>query len=221
MLRIGLTGNLGSGKTTAAALFARKGAHLLASDAIARDLQQPGQPVFDQIVAHFGAQVLTPDGHLDRPALAGLAFAEDRAENLEALNAIIHPAVIAQQATLAEAIFQQDPEAIAIVESALIFESKHIPVRDRFDRIVLVTAPESEKIARFIHRINPEPTPEQARMLEEDARRRLALQIPDAAKIPLADHTLTNDSTLAHLEAQVDALWPLLQEAAQTPKSLQ
>jgi dephospho-CoA kinase len=221
MLRIGLTGNLGSGKSTAAALFAQKGAHLLASDAIARDLQQPGQPVFNRIVAHFGPQVLTPEGLLDRPALALLAFTEGGADHLDALNAIIHPAVLARQATLAQAIFQKDPGAIVIVESALIFESKHIPVRDRFDRILLVTAPESEKIARFIRRIHPHPTPEEAAALEQDARRRLALQLPDAAKIPLADHILANDSTLAHLERQVDALWPTLQQAARTAKSLQ
>jgi dephospho-CoA kinase len=199
MLRIGLTGNLGSGKSTVAALFAKKGAHILASDAIGRDLMQPGQSVFQSIVKYFGPEVLTEDGHLNRPALGRIAFAEGRAEEL---NIIIHPAVIARQVELAEALERKDPQAILIIESALIFESRHFAPDKRFDRILLVTAPESEKIARFTARTGLPP---------EEAQRRLALQIPDATKHPLADYIIENNGSLAHLEAQVDSLWPILQ----------
>jgi dephospho-CoA kinase len=202
MLHIGLTGNLGSGKSTVATLFAQKGAHLLASDAIGRDLMQPGQPVFQKIVDRFGPGILTATGELNRPALARIAFTEGRAEEL---NAIVHPAVIARQAELAEALSNQDPRAILIVESALIFESRHFTGTKRFDKILLVTAPESQKIARFTQRTGLPP---------EEAHRRLALQIPDAAKRPLADYLIENDGSLAHLEAQVDALWPLFKALA-------
>jgi dephospho-CoA kinase len=224
MLRVGLTGNLGSGKSTAASLFASHGAHILASDAIGRELMQPGQPVFDQIACHFGPSVLLPDGTLDRPALARIAFAEARAEEL---NAIVHPAVIARQADLTADLFTRDPNAVLIVESALIFESKYTAESARFDRIILVTAPESEKIARFLRRqhSNGVPFPAERQSLEAEARRRLALQIPDEAKARRCDHILTNDGPLSHLEAQADALWPILLAAARTdaiyPKSLQ
>ena len=220
MLRIGLTGNLGSGKSTVAALFAARGAHTLASDAIGRDLMQPGQSIFDQIVSHFGPSVLTSNGTLNRPELARLAFAEDRAEEL---NAIVHPAVIARQAELAAEISVHDPKAVLIVESALIFETKHTAPGGatgdwpaRFDQILLVTAPEQQKIARFIRRQHPNgaPSHEEQHALEAEARRRLALQIPDHLKAPRCDHILTNDGSLSNLEAQVQTLWPILYAAA-------
>src|SRR6202051_4196398 len=122
MLRVGLTGGLGSGKSTAARLFAALVAHVLQSDAIGRELMEPGQAVHSAIVDHFGNGVVLPDGRLDRVVLAKIAFDDKRVEEL---NAIVHPAVIARQAELSEAIFQQDRRAIVIVESALIFETKY------------------------------------------------------------------------------------------------
>src|SRR6267154_6797961 len=122
MLRVGLTGGLGSGKSTAARFFAALGAHVLQSDAIGRELMEPGQAVYAAIVDHFGDGVVQPDGRLDRAALAKIAFDDGRVEEL---NAIVHPAVIVRQAALIEAIFQQDRHAFVIIESALIFETKY------------------------------------------------------------------------------------------------
>ena len=146
MLRVGLTGGLGSGKSTAGRLFRSHGAHVLEADAIGRELMQPGEPVYAAIVDHFGPGVISPNGELDRHALARISFAEGRVEEL---NAIVHPAVIARQAELAEAIFAQDVGAVVMVESALIFETKHSGEekgegwRRRFDRLILlVTAPD-------------------------------------------------------------------------------
>jgi dephospho-CoA kinase len=113
MLRVGLTGGLGSGKSTAARLFAALGAHVLQADAIGRLMMEPGESVYAAILAHFGDSVVAADGTLDRKALARIAFAEGRVEEL---NAIVHPAVIARQAELSEAIFARDPEAVVIVE---------------------------------------------------------------------------------------------------------
>src|SRR5258708_22853823 len=104
MLRVGLTGGLGSGKSTAARLCAALGAHVLQSDMIGRELMEPGQAVYATIVDHFGNGVVQPDGRLDRAALAKIAFDDGRVEEL---NAIIHPAVIARQAELTPAIFPQ------------------------------------------------------------------------------------------------------------------
>src|ERR1700755_2745792 len=118
MLRVGLTGGLGSGKSTAADLFAQHGAHVLESDAIGREMMQPGHAVYAAIVEHFGPSVLLPDGQLDRSALARVSFTEGRVEEL---NAIVHPAVIARQAEIAQQIFAEDLNAVVIVESALLF----------------------------------------------------------------------------------------------------
>ena len=221
MLRVGLTGGLGSGKTTAARLFAALGAHVLQSDAIGRQLMEPGQAVYDAVVAHFGGFVVSADGTLDRAALARIAFAEGRVEEL---NAIVHPAVIARQAELSATIFAKDPAAVVMVESALIFETNYGETNDsgrerwhsRFDRIILVTAPEEVKIARFVARSAPEGSLSEGQKteLEAEARRRLAQQISDERKSALSDYVLTNGGALTELEWQVDQLWPILKAAA-------
>jgi dephospho-CoA kinase len=216
MLRVGLTGSLGSGKSTAARLFAAHGAYVLQADAIGREMMEPGQPVYAAVVAHFGESVLSPEGRLDRVALARIAFAEGRVEEL---NAIVHPAVIARQAELSKAIFAQDAAAVVMVESALIFETNYSGAErwhSRFDRIILVTAPEDVKIARFVARsasIGPLSEHHKAQ-LEAEARRRLAQQISDERKSALCDYVLTNGGRLKELEWQVDQLWPILKAAA-------
>lgn len=222
MLRVGLTGGLGSGKSTAARMFASHGAHVLQSDAIGRELMEPSQPVHAAIANHFGAAVVQPDGRLDRAALARIAFDDRRVDEL---NAIVHPAVIARQAEITEAIFQQNPRAVVIVESALIFETKYAgtqstdkaPWHNRFDRIILVTAPEEVKISRFVARCAAGEvlTPERREKLEAEARLRLAQQIPDDQKSALCDYVLTNDGPIKELEWQVDQLWPILKAAAE------
>ncbi|HEY6413949.1 MAG TPA: dephospho-CoA kinase [Edaphobacter sp.] len=215
MLRVGLTGGLGSGKSTAARLFAAHGAHILQADAIGREMMEPGQPVYAAVVAHFGDAVVSADKTLDRKALSRIAFAEGRVEEL---NAIVHPAVIARQAELSEAIFVQDPAAVVIVESALIFETNYSGAgrwQSRFDRIILVTAPEELKIQRFVARAAENSLSETQRAsLEAEARRRLDQQIPDDKKSALCDYVLTNNGALTELEWQVDQLWPILKAAA-------
>jgi len=237
MLRVGLTGGLGSGKSTAARLFAALGAHVLQSDAIGRELMEPGQAVYAAIVDHFGNGVVLHDGRLDRVTLAKIAFDDGRVEEL---NAIVHPAVIARQAELSEAIFQQDRRAIVMVESALIFETKYGETKygetnrsekkhggsqpterarwqNRFDRIILVTAPEEVKIARFVARCaaGEAITAERREKLEAEARLRIAQQIPDEQKSALCDYVLTNGGPVTELEWQVDQLWPILRAAAE------
>ncbi|MDQ2834201.1 MAG: dephospho-CoA kinase [Acidobacteriota bacterium] len=236
MLRVGLTGGLGSGKSTAAALFSGLGAHVFQSDTIGRELMQPGQPVYAAIAAHFGPGVVLQDGTLDRTALAQLAFAEGRVEQL---NAIVHPAVIAQQAALCDQLARAEPNAVVIVESALIFETRHAsaktgkenpavaepqpdtdppakPWHTRFDRLILVTAPEELKIRRFVSRLaagQPLP-PARREELEAEARRRLDQQLSDEHKAALCDYVLINAGPLSELEWQVDQLWPILHASA-------
>jgi dephospho-CoA kinase len=204
---------------------------------IGRELMEPGQAVYLGIVAHFGESVLLADGRLDRAALARIAFAEGRVEEL---NAIVHPAVIAWQAEWGREIFAKDPHAVVMVESALIFETNYSETNyseasysaarhgggrqsvggtrwnRRFDRIILVTAPEEVKIARYVARsvANRALSAERRAELEAEAHRRLAQQIPDEQKSALCDYVLTNGGALTELEWQVDQLWPILQSAA-------
>lgn len=217
MLRVGLTGGLGSGKSTAARLFAEHGAHVFSSDAIGRELMEPGHAVYAAIVAHFGPGVVMADGRLDRAALAQIAFEGGRVEEL---NAIVHPAVIERQAELAEKVFARDASAVVIVESALILETKYGKDaggwRSRFDKLVLVTAPEEVKVERFVARAagGSAMGVERRAELEAEARRRAERQIPDEKKAALCDYVLTNDGSLTELEWQVDQLWPILLDAA-------
>jgi dephospho-CoA kinase len=216
MLRVALTGGLGAGKSTAARMFRALGAHVLSSDEMGRELMQPGQPVYAAIVQHFGRGVELPGGGLDRAALARIAFAEGRAEEL---NAIVHPAVIARQAEIVERIAQQDSAAVVMVESALVFETLHGGAggwSQRFDKVVLVTAPEEVKIARFVERAAKGAllNENQRAALEAEARSRLAQQIPDERKAALSDYVLTNSGPTTELEWQVDQLWPILQAQA-------
>jgi dephospho-CoA kinase len=220
VLRVGLTGGLGSGKSTAARIFAGLGAYVLSSDTIGRELMEPGQAVFNAIAAHFGREVVDANGRLNRAALAKIAFEEGRVEEL---NAIVHPAVIRRQAELSEEIRAKDPGAVVMVESALILETKYgeeglagTQWGRRFDRLILVTAPEEMKIARFVARSIAGGTvsAERRAELEDEARRRIAQQIPDEQKSAMCDYVLTNGGSLKELEWQVDQLWPLLKQAA-------
>jgi len=216
MLRVGLTGSLGSGKTTIAAIFREHGIHVLEADAIAHAMMQPGEPVFRSIVEHFGPGVLRPDGALDRPRLAALAFGEGR---LNELNQIVHPPVVAEQERQTTAIFARDPRAIVVIESALVFEAEAsgtVPHwRERFDRIILVTAPDNLKIQRFLARNLPaDATPEERAAAERDARSRLAAQLPDSAKIPLANIVIDNSGSLEAARQQADHIAAKLRTSA-------
>ncbi len=216
MLRVGLTGDLGSGKSAVARMLAERGAKVFSSDEMGRAMMQPGEPVYAAIVAQFGPSVVLPDGTLDRRELARLAFTEKRVEEL---NAIVHPAVLAEQARLIAELAVSQPQAIAVIESALIFSTKHgvegQPWSERFDEILLVTAPEDVKIARFVER-TAEQRPlsfEERAALEVDARRRLKAQ--RAAKTHEQECiVIRNNGDLAALEGRVNDVWRALQRMA-------
>jgi dephospho-CoA kinase len=217
MLRVGLTGGLGAGKSTVAQMLRELGAEVIESDELGRAIMEPGQAAFDQIVRVFGEGVVNPDGRLNRARLADLAFKGGRVKEL---NAIVHPAVIEAQRAWMEQLFARDPGAVAVIVSALIFEVErdalaagetdtvHAELRKRIDRIVVVTAPDDEKIARFVARVG-EVDHEKA---EADARSRLTHQIPDKEKAARADYVLENTGDMKDLRSQVELLWPRLKQ---------
>ena len=214
MLRVGLTGGLGSGKSTVATILRQLGAQVTEADELGRALMEPGQLVYEQIVARFGREVVGADGRLDRPRLARLAFEEGR---LDDLNAIVHPAVIAAQQRWMEEVFARDPAAVAVVESALIFEVERdarargeregvlASWRNRFDHIIVLTVPDEVKIARYAARIAEPGLAREA--AEHDARVRLARQMPDSEKAARADFVIENTGDLATLRAEVERIW--------------
>ncbi len=221
MLRVGLTGGLGSGKSTAAQRFAELGADVFSSDEIGREMMRPGEPVYEVVAAHFGAGVVSPDGTLDRSALARIVFGggEKDAGRLEELNSIVHPAVIARQKELMDEVAARDANAVAIVESALIFETKYGGEggwHKRFDRIIFVKASEELRIARFVARAAGGKTlsEEERSVLESEAWRRNARQAATERSAAHCDTVLTNDGTIGQLKAQVDVLWPELKAEA-------
>ena len=209
MLRVGLTGDLGSGKSSVAGMLAARGAVILSSDEMARAMMSPGEKVYDKIVAHFGPEVLAADKTLDRRKLATLAFDPEQ-PRIGELNAIVHPPVIAAQAEQIAAL--AGTHTILVIESALIFSAQTAagekPWRERFDRILLVTAPERDKIARFVERVaagRKLSGPERV-AVENDAIRRLRVQHQSAEHA--ADClVIPNDGSLAQLEQKVDAAW--------------
>ena len=216
MLRVGLTGGLGSGKSTVAQMFAAHGVHVIYADEVGRKLMQPGEAVYQRIVDHFGPEVVSSDGTLNRPLLADLAFRQGK---LDELNRIVHPPVIAAQEAWIDDVFVRDPDAIAMIESALIFEagdSGSVPGwRDRFDRVVLVTAPDEVKIQRFLDRLSAgtQLEPERRTQLERDARARLEKQIPDCEKIPRSDYVIDNGGALEKTQQQVNEVFASLRQS--------
>jgi dephospho-CoA kinase len=216
MLRVGLTGGLGSGKTTVAGIFRSLGAQVMEADIVGRAMMQPGEAVYGEIVRVFGPAVVRADRTLDRQKLATIAFTDGR---LAELNAIVHPPVIAEQRRWMEALEQEQPNAVAIYETALLFEaSKAAGTRDwqeRFDRRILVTAPEALRIARYVARMGgPDADVAKRAVLEEEARQRMAAQMPDEEKMRMSDTIIRNDTSLEGVTRQTEAVYRELRALA-------
>jgi dephospho-CoA kinase len=220
MLRVGLTGGLGSGKTTVAAIFRSLGAQVMEADAVGRAMMQPGEAVYQQIVQAFGPDVVRTDRTLDRRRLGRIVFTEGR---LAELNAIVHPPVIAEQQRWMEALEREQPDAVAIYETALLFEaSKAAGTRDwqeRFDRRILVTAPEALRIARYVARMGgPDADAATRAALEEEARQRIAVQMPEQEKMRLSDTVIHNDASLKDVTRQTEAVYRELRALAKVSR---
>jgi dephospho-CoA kinase len=220
MLRVGLTGGLGSGKTTVAGIFRDLGAQVMEADAVGRAMMQPGEAVYEGIVRTFGPTVVRADGTLDRHKLAKFAFADGR---LAELNAIVHPPVIAEQRRWMEALEREQPDAIAIYETALLFEASRTAGtrgwQGRFDRRILVTAPEALRIARYVARMGG-PNPDAARRaaLEREGRERMGAQMPDEEKMRLSDTIIRNDASLEDLKRQTEVVYRELRSLARASR---
>lgn len=192
MLSIAITGNIGSGKTTVARLFEDWGAARIDADAITRALQVPGTPVFTAMVRRFGSGILLPDGELDRKRLRGIVLTDPSAR--DDLDALVHPAVYARIRQELERL-RAAATPIAVVEVPLLFETGSA---GRFDRVVLVTSPRDQLLARLAT-IRGMPL--------ETAERFLDAQASASAVAPRSDHVIENQGSLEALRQAARAVW--------------
>ena len=198
MLRIGLTGGIASGKSVVGEMFVAQGAKLIHADQIAHELMQPGRPVYQEVVRHFGTGILNPDGSVNRPKLAEAAFGspdKNEPSRVQELNQIVHPSVLQKQEQWMQQVGRGDSQAIAIVEAALILEAG---AGRQFDRLIVVTCRPEQRIRRFAERMKLDF--ETARV---EVTRRMAGQMPDDEKIKHADYVIDNSGSLDCTERQV------------------
>ena len=203
MLRVGLTGGVACGKSTVANMFAELGAQIVDADAIAHELYRPGEEVYQELVNHFGQEIIKVSGDLDRARLASIVFDGGRVEEL---NKIVHPAVIKRQEQWMREVGEKDPYAVAMVEAALIFEAG---VKERFDKIIVVTCNAAQKISRFAQRTGmPEA------LARADVERRNKAQISDEEKARRADYVIDNSASQDETGHQVHRIYAELQVLA-------
>jgi dephospho-CoA kinase len=199
MIRIGLTGNIASGKSEVARMLADRGATIIDADELAREAVEPETQALKDIIKRWGKDVLNQDGGLDRAALRQIVFADQN--ELDALNRIVHPGVTRlRDREIARAKERGDPIVVCVIP--LLFERNIV---EEFDAIILVDAPRPLRLERLVT----------TRGLEEtEAMNMIAAQMPAELKRARADFVIENDGSLDKLERDVDALWSSLQRDA-------
>ncbi|RVU22141.1 dephospho-CoA kinase [Streptomyces antnestii] len=190
MLKVGLTGGIGAGKSEVSRLLVEHGAVLIDADRIAREVVEPGTPGLAAVVEAFGPGVLAPDGSLDRPALGAIVFAD--ADRLAVLNSIVHPLVGARSAELEAAATD---ESVVVHDVPLLAENGLAPL---YDLVVVVDASPETQLDRLVRLRG---------MSEEDARARMAAQATREKRLEIADIVIDNDVPLDELRRRVDAVW--------------
>ena len=201
MLLVGLTGNIGSGKSTVAQLFSERGATIIDADVLSRRAVEVGTPAFRAIVERWGTSVLAADGAIDRGALRRVVFSDS--QQLEHLNKIVHPAVERMRVALVEQARQRG-DRVVVCDIPLLFEKK---MTGKFDRIVLVDAPRPVRLERLVR---------ERGLRETEAMDMIVAQMPAELKRARADFIIDNDDTLAALDRQVAEVWSSLQQASES-----
>jgi dephospho-CoA kinase len=196
MLMVGLTGGIGVGKSTVAALLTQRGAVTIDADEIAREVVEPGTPTLAKLVERFGPEILRPDGSLDRAALAAVAFVDDVTR--KELEAITHPAIGAE---FLRRVAEAPRDAVVVHDVPLLVESKR---GFEYAVVIVVEAPLETRLDRLEARGVP----------RDDARRRIGLQATDADRRKVATWVVDNSGDLAHLEHQITDIWAELERRA-------
>ena len=204
MISVGLTGGIGCGKSTVAGMFASLGAVTINADDIGRTLMQPGNVVYDRIVSGFGSEMVDASGQLDRAKLADIVF--HNLEKLKHLNAIVHAPVLREIDRQVQLARRKDPNAVILVESAVLFEAGQ---NRRFDKMVVVWCNPEQQVERYVAK---------SRIAVEDVRRRMDAQMPGEEKKRLADFVIDTSGPMEDSEKQSREVFTQLQTlaAAQT-----
>jgi dephospho-CoA kinase len=200
MLLVGLTGNIGSGKSTVDQLLSERGATIIDADVLSRRAVEIGTPAYRSIVERWGTSILGPDGMLDRGALRRIVFSEPA--ELEQLNTLVHPEVERMRAELVEAARLRG-DKLVVCDVPLLFERK---MTDQFDRIVLVDAPRPVRLERLVR---------ERGLRETEAMDMIVAQMPAELKRARADFVIDNVGTLTQLDARVAEVWSALEQAAE------
>jgi dephospho-CoA kinase len=200
MRLVGLTGGIGSGKSTVSAMLAEHGAVIVDADRIARELQEPGSPVLAQMAERFGDHVIAADGTLDRAAVAAIVFGTDDASRqaLADLNGIVHPAL--QREIRARIEAERDTDRVVILDFPLLAENP----RDDLDATIVIDVDPEVAVSRLV---------EFRSMDADDARRRIANQASREQRLAIATHVIDNSGGLEALRSQVDAVWAAIAPA--------
>jgi dephospho-CoA kinase len=206
LLKVGLTGGIATGKSLVGGMFAELGVHTIDADEIAHDLMRPGEKVYDEVVRRFGPDILNPDKSVNRARLAELAFDQKRPRIYE-LNSLVHPAVIERQQQWMEEVRRREPDAIVMLEAALLLEAG---LRRSFDRVIVVSCKPQQRIERWEKRLNVDS--ETAR---REVTRRMMAQAPDEAKIQAADFVVDNSGSVEDTRKQVKKIHEALVSQSQ------
>ena len=193
-MKVGLTGGIGAGKSTVADLFSQKGAVVIRSDELARQVIEPQTPGFQQVIDRFGKEFVNSEGYIDRAKLAQIVFQDDAA--LKDLENIVHPLV---RSKTNQIIDQHTSETIIVNEIPLLLEKK---MESLFDFLVIVISSEKNRLERLSQR----------GLTAEQATARMAKQVSDDERKAAADFLIVNDGNLDQLEADVEKIWQTLQE---------
>jgi len=202
MLKVGLTGGIATGKSFVLDALQELGCDVLDSDRTAREVVEPGQPAFDEIVENFGRDVIGKDGNLDRAKLGAVVFTD--AGKREKLNSIVHPKVYEAQARWMAEAESRNPQTIAIIDAALLIETGSYR---RFDKLVVVYCEPEIQLARLMARNN---------LTREEALARISSQMPSDEKLKYADFTINTSLGFEDTRQQVESLYEQLRKLQST-----
>jgi len=200
MVIVGLTGGIGSGKSTVARMLKDEGAHVIDFDYLARRVVEPDKPAWRDIVDYFGPEILSSDGTVNRSALAKIVFSDDKRRKV--LEGFTHPRIFEEKDALIRAIKEKDPCSIAIVDVPLLFE---LDLRDMFDKVILAYVPRAMQIRRVLKK---------GALGREEVEKRLNAQIPIEEKRSLSDYVIHNEGSLKDTRDQVRKIIRELKELA-------
>jgi dephospho-CoA kinase len=206
MLHVGLTGGIGCGKSTVAAMMGDLGCHVIYADRISRELLDPGKPAYEDVVREFGPEILAADRTVDRARLASIVFND--AARLAKLNAIIHPRVYEEEDRVLKDLERLDHHGIAVVEAALLIEAGSYK---RLDRLIVCWCTPEQQLARLTNAAYGRA------MQRDDAQRRIAAQLSLDEKRRMADDVIDCSGTIEETQRQVTALVGRLRELEQNP----